>query len=301
MANSIDRVQKYLDMLDEKYVWETKSSILDAPNELVLETQVAYIVLIAKMLLDGLGDYDRNAGFVQGDATVTWQSHTFTMDRGRKFNVDALDDIETVGIAFGRLGRNFLEQHVGPELDAYRFSTYATGAGTIATPATPTVNDIIGFIDAGNVIMDDEEVPEMGRILFASSTTHSLMKSAPEIQRRFDVQDSVGVVNRKITMFDDMVFVKVPKKRFYTEFDFYDGTTAGQEAGGFVTNVNSKEINFMIIHPSAVVQITKRANSRLFDPETNQSGDGWSYDYRIYHDAWVLEEKTKGIYVHHKA
>ena len=52
--------------------------------------------------------------------------------------------------------------------------------------------------------------------------------------------------------------------------------------------------------PGAVVQLTKHAKMRVFDPDTNQSADAYKVDYRIYHDAWVLENKLPGIYCHTK-
>lgn len=83
MANSITTITKYVPLLDEVYKVSSKTSLLDAPADLVRETESAKTVLIAKMVLDGLADYTRNSGFVSGDATLTWESHTFSMDRGR--------------------------------------------------------------------------------------------------------------------------------------------------------------------------------------------------------------------------
>jgi len=44
----------------------------------------------------------------------------------------------------------------------------------------------------------------------------------------------------------------------------------------------------------------KHTLPRIFDPDTNQQKDAWKFDYRIYHDAFTYENKTKGIYVHKK-
>jgi hypothetical protein len=298
MANTIALIEKYIPLLDEKYKWEAKSSILDASADLVRATMQAKTVLLPKMTLQGLGDYSRAAGYVNGDVTLEWQSHTFTQDRGRSFSVDAMDNEETAGVSFGRLAGEFIRLHVAPEVDAYRFSTYASKAANKPT-GPPTNETILGLIDAATATMDDAEVPEEGRILFISNEAYNLLLRSSDIQRRLDVNANNGTVNRQIITLDNMRLIKVPKGRFNTEFTFNDGTTVGQTAGGFTAT--GKDINFMIIHPTAALQIVKTAVPRVFDPMTNQDAHAWKYDYRLYHDAFTPDEKTNGIYVHHKA
>lgn len=295
MPNAITLISKYVPILDAKYQYEAKSSILDAPEDMVRETEQAKTILFPKMTLQGLGDYSRNTGFVKGEATLVWESHTFSQDRGRSFSIDAMDDLETAFIAFGRLAGEFIRLHVAPELDAYRFSTYYSLAANEASE-TLTKTTVLAAIDAGSEKMDDGEVPEMDRILFVSTGTNSLLKNADGIQRRIDVVEGNGSINRKVRMLDEMMIIKVPTSRFQTLFDFYDGTTGGQEAGGFVANVAAKAINFLMIHPTAIVQIVKTAKTRYFEPDVNQDADAHKFDYRIYHDAFVPNNKTDGIY-----
>ena len=75
--------------------------------------------------------------------------------------------------------------------------------------------------------------------------------------------------------------------------------TASNAAGGFTASGNA--INFMIVHPSAVMQVVKHVVPRLFSPEQNIEADAWRLNYRIYHDAFVLPQKAKGIYLHAEA
>lgn len=84
-------------------------------------------VKLPSILMDGLGDYDRTTGFVDGDVTLTWQTHTLTQDRGRTFSLDAMDVDETnfvatAGVVMGEFQRTM----VIPEIDAYRYSKLAT-------------------------------------------------------------------------------------------------------------------------------------------------------------------------------
>ena len=53
----------------------------------------------------------------------------------------------------------------------------------------------------------------------------------------------------------------------------------------------------IIIHPSAVLQVMRLANPRIFSPEVVQEADAWMYDFREMHGVWVKHQKTNGIYV----
>ena len=300
MANSIALAEKYLPLLDAKYQVEAKSSVLDADESLVRETQSAKTILIPKMTLQGLGDYSRATGYVQGDVTLEWETHTFSQDRGRTFSVDAYDDIETIGVAFGRLSGEFIRLHVAPELDAYRFSTYATAANTtVAADLASTT--ALQAIDTAVEELDNQEVPDEGRYCFVSPTMYKYLKQSDQIDRNIEnVETFNGTVQREVERLDNgMQIIKVPQSRFYNSFDFYDGTTGGQEAGGFVpTPTTGKALNFLIVHETAVLQVVKTAMPRIFDPEVNQDANAWKFDYRVYHDAFVPDNKTVGIYAH---
>jgi hypothetical protein len=112
---------------------------------------------------------------------------------------------------------------------------------------------------------------------------------------RVIVNEESGV-NRAIEYFDGMQVVTVPVGRFNTAVTLKDGSTSGQTDGGYTAS--GKAINFMIVHPSAVWQTIKHESPRIFAPDVNQSADAWLFQYRVYHDCGVLENKTNGIYLH---
>ena len=146
--------------------------------------------------------------------------------------------------------------------------------------------------------MSNNEVPKEGRILFVSEDVYKRLKG--QITRF--IENGEGNINRTIEMFDNMRVIRVPQNRFNTAITLYDGTTAGQTAGGYIVPAGtSYAINFMIIHPSAVAQVVKHVIPRLFSPQQNLNADAWKYDYRIYHDCWVLDNKVDGIYLHRAA
>lgn len=303
MPSIIELVEKYLPVLDEQYRAESRSAVLDYPKEWVVDTKDAKKVKIAKMRVDKLGAYSRQKGFVKGSADLTWEEHTFTQDRGRSIQVDNMDDQETFGMAFGRLAGRFQKDAIIPELDAYRFATYYQAAGTKATFKVES-NSILKLIDALDAQMEDDEVGN-DTLLFCRPVVFNYMINDPSLLRHISVADSGDkMVNKKIYMYDNHPICKVPTKRFYTAINLYDGETGGQEEGGYVPAAGAKPIGLMLIDPDAVVQITKRAIARVWAPSrelsagtdgVNPDADAWKFDFRVYHDAWVLEEKTKGI------
>lgn len=115
MANSIALAQRYLPMLDAVYKYGAKSAILDNPNVQFIGGNA---VKVFKTSMDGLGDYSRNSGYVNGDVTGTWETLTLSQDRGRSFQIDRMDNEETLDMAFGTLAGEFIRTRVTPEVDA---------------------------------------------------------------------------------------------------------------------------------------------------------------------------------------
>lgn len=76
------------------------------------------------------------------------------------------------------------------------------------------------------------------------------------------------------------------------------GTAPADTKAVVATYGVGKDVNFMIVEPSAAFAVAKHTKLRAFDPDTNQDADAWKFQYRIYHDAFVYENKASGIYVH---
>ncbi|MBD8945755.1 MAG: hypothetical protein EGR97_00295 [Clostridiales bacterium] len=298
MANSIALFKKYINLLDEVYKQNAKTSILDGDNTLVQMGANANEIVIPKISMDGLADYSRNSGYVDGDVTLTNETVKFNYDRGRAFTIDAMDNEETAGVAFGKLSSEFIRTKVVPELDAFRFAAYAgtTGISKVSTGTTLSTGDtVISALRAATTKMDEDEVPMEDRHLFITPTLHGLVQD-------LDTTKSREVMSR----FSDVTLV--PQTRFYTAIDLYDGVTdnsgsegANEKVGGYVKASAGKDINFMIIHKPALLQYTKHTVNKIITPEENQHADAYKFPYRAYGLADVYENKVAGIYLHHKA
>lgn len=298
MANSFTLAQTYLPLLDEVYKASSRTAILDATKVDIVNGNT---IKVFKTTMDGMGNYSRDTGFVKGSVNGTWETLTLSKDRGRSFTVDRMDNEETIGMAFGTLAGEFIRTQVAPEIDAYTFAKLAGTSDILSgTAADITVGttDVAALIDEAERAMNEKEVPVEGRILFISETAYAGLRS--KITRT--VQNDVTGINKEVETYDNMRIVRVPQTRFYTAITLYDGTTSGQTAGGYVgTKTTGYPINFMVVHPSALTKVVKHVLPRIFTPEQYQDADAWKFDYRIYHDTFVYDNKVSGIYLHKAA
>ena len=292
ISNSIGLAAEYLPLLDEIYKAESKTAILDTAQDRVRWSNDTHSFYLFETDMVGLGDYSRNGGFVRGDVTATWRQYTPQFDRARQFLIDRLDDSESMGLAFGTLAGEFMRTKVVPENDAVRFAAYSKGAADSMKTAENISSGAgaVAAIDLGTEKLDDAEVPYEGRILFVNPTMYRYLKAGIT---RYTYNGENGI-DYNVEMYNDMRVITVPSGRFNTvctlaQPDAHDG------AGGYTASGST--INFLIIHPSAIMQVMKLANPRIFSPEVVQEADAWQYDFREYHGVWVKHQKMNGIYV----
>lgn len=286
MANSITKFKAYIDKLDTVYQQAAATSVLDADTDTVRMGAKAGEFLIPKMSMDGLADYSRSSGYVKGDVTITYETKSCNYDRGRKFSVDAMDNEETAGIAFGKLASEFIRTKVVPEMDAFRFAKYASATGILsAAEATPTAGTaVLTALQTAVNAQDEAEVNVDGKILFITPTLLTLAKNV-------DTTKSKAILDR----FEKII--TVPQTRFYTAIDMKDGTSSNETAGGYAGATGGYKINFMIINRDSVIQFGKHTVNKVVSPEENQTDDGYMFFYRAYSIAETYENKVKGIYL----
>ena len=268
-------------------------------------TQVQYNggaeIKIPKIDMDGMADYSRDNGHVGGGVTLVWQTRTLTQDRGRYFQLDPMSIDETNFVAtVGDTMGEFQRVKVVPEIDAYRYSKlaqYAINGGQSATLAVDGSNaldallaDIAKFADA------------VGPTQQAIVTLSPVMKNLLASDLRFKNLANVAVLRQggldvRLTAINDNPIRDAQQALLKTAFVFRDGTTAGQEMGGFTPATTAKNINWIICTPDVPIAISKTDVIRIFDPLTNQKGNMWRIDYRKYHDLWVPDNKVKKLWV----
>ena len=121
--NTIETATIIQSELDKAAVEQATSGWMEVNEKLVKYTGGAE-VKIPSLDMDGMADYDRTNGFVQGSVNFQYETKKMTQDRGRSFSFDENDVDETnfVLTASTVMGE-FQRTKVVPEIDAYRYST----------------------------------------------------------------------------------------------------------------------------------------------------------------------------------
>jgi len=290
MPNSIEYAKKFVPIIDGVYKAESVTNGMDAATR--PDFTGTNEVKVLKVSTTGLGDYSRANGYPKCDVTAACETLPLTEERGKEISVDRMDDEETLGLTFGTVTGEFMRLHVIPELDAYRFAKYASNEGiNKAAPEVLTKDSIIPAIDEAVRQLDADEVPQAGRKLYINSDLKPILNAALSSKWGSD-----GTVNTMLSGYNDMPITWVPKSRFYTEITLNDGTSNW----GYAKAAGASDINFMVIYPPAILQVVKFSLPKIFDPDTNQDKDAWKFQFMEYHDAFVYENKAKGLYSHCK-
>ncbi len=283
---AISTFTKVVPLLDETYQHSSVTAVLDGSSELITEGANAGELVIPKISMQGLASYSRSGGYASGEVSLTNETVLCNFDRGRMFSVDSLDNEETAGLAFGALSGEFIRTKVAPELDAFRFATYAqaTGVGAPTPAALATGEDVVAALRVALNAMDAAEVAYENRYLFIGGGLLALVED-------MDTTTSRAVMDRFAAV------IPVPTTRFYTKITQRTGG-AGEEAGGYVKAADGACINFMIVQKDAVIQFSKHVQPKVIAPEQNPDADAWKFGYRHVGIAEVYENKAAGVYVH---
>ena len=292
-TNNIELVKTQTAIVDEIYQTEAVTKILEAPSELVRYTGGKSFE-IADMALTGLGDYSRVNGYPEGGVTLEWKTHEFTNDRGTRFSVDRMDNEESFGLVASRLNGDFTRDYLVPEVDAYRFAKIANKAGNVVK-ATLNKGESLDAIDEAMAVVADKKVPLSRLVLFVTPRVQLDINKG--ITRT--VLNGEGAVNNVVNTYNNVPVITVPQDRFYTGIDLLAGT--GEDQFGYAKSSDASEINFILMDRAASVNIGKLNMLKYFTPDENQKKDAHQWDYRLYHESFVFDNKKDGIYVHAKA
>lgn len=289
MPNTIALAKNYINNLDEVYRLVSVTSDLTSDPTMSKAGANANEIVYPQISVSGLGDYDRNSGYTTGAVDLKWKTATFNYDRGTRISVDVMDNEESRNLAFGMAGATLMREKAAPEADAFAFATLAALDGI--SKATGTIADASQFLDALLTAwskMDEDEVPQEQRILYATATLlNSVMAldttKSREILGKFAVKKAV------------------PQARFYTAIEMLDGKSSGEELGHYKKATSAADINFMIIHKPAVIKFDKHIASNIIPAETNPDADADIIKYRKYGLVEAYANKRAGIYLNSKA
>ena len=290
--------------LDKAAVAKATTGWMEVNSELVKYNGGAE-VRIPSLDMDGMADYDRKNGFVEGDVEFKYQTRTMTQDRGRSFSFDENDVNETnFGLTASTVMAEFQDKKVVPEIDAYRYSRIATAciakkkaSGGYEAEESTVLQKLYYDLAAVREIVGDSTP----LIITISMSVSAILAMSEKLSKRLDVTDfEQGAVTLKVRTLDGIPLIPVGADRLKTEYLFRDGKTTGQESGGFEPTETSKSINWMITPRKAPIAVSKTDKMRIFDPETNQKARAWAMDYRKFHDLWIPDRKVDECFVNLK-
>lgn len=292
MANTIEKVALIQTTLDKAMIQGAVTGFMEG-NVGNLIYKGGDEVKIPMIDMDGLANYNRQSGFVDGDTTLAYQTMKMTQDRGRGFTVDP-NDIDESGVLdlMSQLAGEFQRTKVVPEVDAYRISKVVqltpSENRTVYTPAAGTIlkkmQEDIGAVR--DTIGSDEQL-----VMLVSTPVSTTLNTSTELGKKLDVTDFMrGEITTKVKSLDGVPLLVAPSARMFSRI-----TLLPDGKGGFTKAEGAAAINYIIMPRSAAIAVSKTDNMRLFDPQTWQKAHAWHMDYRKFHDIWIPKNQLAGI------
>ena len=298
--NTVEAAKIFQSALDKKVEKQLTSAWMEVPSNFV-QYDGGDEVKLPSIVVDGLGNYDRDGGYTVGGVTLSWNTYKLTQDRGRAFLLDAMMVNETNFILTAtNVMDEFQRTQVVPEIDAYRYSKLAAVAKSENTTAKSYTkpDELYSAIKKDIAKLQDAGVDFGNIILTISAGALSTLEESEMAARRMNYTKLAdGEVGGRILKIGDVEVNVVPQNRLVTEIQVNDGKTSGQEKGGCAKASSAKDINYILCPKDAPQAVTKQDIIRIFSPEQNQKANAWSIDYRRFHDLWVPESKKSLVIV----
>ena len=270
----IELAVRFLPYVDELFATESKKALLTNED---FSWAGAHTIKVYSVSTANMNDYGRSGptggnwsryGEVEGlDATT--QEMALRKDRSFTFAIDRLDTDETVSQlqAATALARQ-LREIVVPEVDSHVYAEMCDNAGQKPAAKALTATNIYDVIVSNNKLLDDAEVPEVGRVLLVTPDTYLLMKKSKDIIMETDIAQEMRL-RGVVAMLDGLTVIKVPATRLPAEF------------------------GFMLAHPVATVAPVKLEDYKIHDNPPGISGA--LVEGRINYDAFILNNKAKAV------
>lgn len=286
MPNTVNYATQFEKEIKQKYSRELLTADLTTQNVIFVGANKIKIPYVS---VTGYKDHSRSGGFNRGTVKNQFMEKTLTFDRDIEFFVDAMDVEETnQALSAANITNTFITDQDVPETDCYRLSklhTDFTALGGTVTQDAVTAATILDKFDTLMEEMDEDEVPEEGRILYLTPYTYKLLKQAEKITRSLDVTRQASI-DRHIRNLDEVKMVRVPSKRMKTVYDFTEGYKTGAAA---------KQMNMILVHPKSVIAAQKHSYIKLWAEGTHTVGDGYLYQNRKYGDLFLIDTRVQGV------
>ncbi len=306
MENSIEYTEACQSFIDEEL--ESRSyTQWTVPDNDQIDYRGGKDVKIAQIRVSGLGNYDSKAvnKYPSGSVELKWIPYTMEMDRAVRFELGRIDPSDSRFIAtVENVTRTFAKMKLVPEQDTFRFNRiYSKLAASeiyknshiLKVPGLTKDNALAALMGLYAVVKDDSG-DDTDFVCFMSLRNEKAFRDASNATNN-DVTfnhtvEINGVAYNRCIMVNGRPCIFVPSKRLQTAIKINDGRTAGQEAGGIVTDTSSEQIEFLIMSSSAPISVSKIDSLKIFEADENQTGDETMINYHLLYDLWVLENQV---------
>lgn len=244
-------------------------------------------------VLDVTGRVEGSRGSISAPSvrhSNDWETKTLINHRKWDTLVHPMDISQTnMVLTIQNITKSYNEQQKFREMDCYMSSKlYAdfSGIGGVANSTALTKDSILAYIDSVMEAMDEAFVPSVGRTLYVTPQTNTLIKNAKEIQRYLSATESA--VNRTINRVEDLMIEVIPSSMMKTAYDFTVGA---------VPATSASQIDMMFLHPDAILPVQTYSTAMLSEPSALSEGK-YVYFEEAFEDVFILNKRKDALAFH---
>lgn len=290
MAN-LNYAKEYGRALSQAYPYVLNfGALYNTANNSLFRWTGAKTIEIPSISTSGRVDADRDTiATAQRNYNNAWEPKTLTNQRKWSTLVHPMDIDQTNYVAsISNITRVFNEEQKFPEMDAYCVSKIYTdwvAQSMTADTTAPSINNVLDIFDTLMLNMDNERVPQNGRILYVTHEIKKMLKNAQTIERSLNVQDAKDQINRIVNRLDEVEVIGVEANLMKTAYDFTTGWAPASTAD---------QINMFLVHPSAVITPVSYSFAQLDEPSAGSEGK-YIYFEESFEDVFILNKKKGAI------
>lgn len=265
---------KYLRMVDERF---TADSYTEAAFGLEFDWTGVDTISIYNVKTSSMNDYEMNGSERYGTPTeleTGVQTMVLTQDKSFTYTIDRRNYTDQMMVTNAALSlRRQIDEEVVPMVDTYRFGVLAASAGTTVTSPITRDDAYEAFIE-GTKTLRNNKAPINTAIAFVSGNFLNNIKLDDNFIKKGDASQRI-MINGEVGMIDGVRIVSPPD------------------------NLLPDGVEFIITIPAAGAAPKKLEEYKTHVDPPGISG--WKIEGRVYHDAFVLNNKRPAIYVHMSA
>lgn len=267
---AVNYAEKFSPVVDERF---SIASVTNVGFNQDYDWDGAKTVKVYSIPTTAMNDYTRTGANRYGtpqELQDTVQEMTLSRDRSFSQTIDKGNDADQMGVKnAARALRRQTDEVVIPEVDTYRLSVVAAGAGGSDTTKATASNAYSLFLK-GQEHLGEHKVPTTGRLATVSYAYYNLLKLDPAFIKQGDMAQQM-VVAGVMGMVDGVPLIPVP-------VSYLPANT-----------------QYLLWHPSAACAPVKLNEVHIHVDPPGISGV--LLEGRVYYDAFVLESKKNAIYL----